>query len=420
MTMRRETAGQIVAAVADRLATPADALQLGLPQGWHPQSLAYGAAGVALLHVERARAGAGPWTRARDWIACAAAGQIESWEKSHLHYGVPAVALAMHAAVDRPGQYARALAKLNYNIARTTRHFLERAHVRMDAGRALPALAEFDSIRGLSGFGAYLLRYETDPALLRDVLAYLVRLTEPVKVHGELLPGWWSDLAPSGRPSPDYPGGHSNHGMAHGIAGPLALLALCARRGVCVSGHLEAIDRICAWFDRWRQESPSGSWWPHLITRAQYRGEQGFAQRPSRPSWCYGTAGHARSQQLAALAVGDTARQQEAERALVLALTDSGQLALTTDRSLCHGYAGMAHIARAAAADAATPDLAACVPTLLREVGTDPETVAASLLQPEGGDIGLLEGGSGVALALHSVAAGTAPVSGWDAFLLIN
>ncbi|MFJ2111645.1 lanthionine synthetase C family protein [Streptomyces sp. NPDC087850] len=420
MTMHSETAGQIAAIVADRLASPTDAHQFGLPQGWHPQSLAYGAAGVALLHVERARAGLGPWTRARDWIACAAAGQIESWEKSHLHYGVPAVAFAMHAAADRPGQYARALAELDYNIARTTRHFLERAHVRMDTGGALPALAEFDSIRGLSGFGAYLLRYDPSQDLLCDVLAYLVRLTEPVNVRGELFPGWWSDLAPSGRSSQGYPGGHSNHGLAHGIAGPLALLALSARRGVLVSGHLEAIGRICDWFDRWRQESPAGAWWPHLITRAQYRGEQGFAEKPSRPSWCYGTAGHARSQQLAALAIGDTTRQHVAEHALKMAFTDPGHLALTVDRSICHGYAGMAHIAAQAAADAATPGIAACVPGLLREVGTAPEEVAASLLQPEGGDIGLLEGGVGVALALHSAAAGIAPVSGWDAFLLIN
>lgn len=420
MTMHHELAGQIAAAVADRLASPTDVPKFGLPQGWHPQSLAYGAAGVALLHAERARAGLGPWTRVRDWIACAAAGQIESWEKSHLHYGVPAVAFAMQAAVDRPGQYARALAKLDDNIARTSRHFLERAHARMDTGRKLPALAEFDSIRGLTGFGAYLLRYEPSQELLRDVLTYLVRLTEPVKVRGELLPGWWSDLAPSGRPSPDYPGGHSNHGMAHGIAGPLALLALSARRGVFVSGHLEAIGRICDWFDRWRQQGPAGAWWPYLITRAQYRGEPDLPQAPSRPSWCYGTAGHARAQQLAALATGDTRRQHTAERALTTALTDPGQLSLTTDRSLCHGYAGMAHIAAQAAADAATPGVAACVPTLLRQVGTAPEDVAASLLQPEGGDIGLLEGGAGVALALHSAAAGTAPLSGWDAFLLIN
>ncbi|MGW0822526.1 lanthionine synthetase C family protein [Streptomyces sp. NPDC002845] len=416
--MPPEAAEQIAAAVADRLATPSTARHLGLPQGWHPQSLAYGAAGVALLHVELARTGLGPWQRAHDWLTCAAAGQIESWEDSHLHYGVPAVAFALNAAADRPGQYARALDTLDRNIAKTTRHRLERAHARIDAA-AHPALAEFDSIRGLSGIGAYLLRRPVHADLLRDVLAYLVRLTEPLKGDAELLPGWWSDLAPSGVPSPNYPGGHSNHGMAHGIGGPLALLALAARNGIFVSGHLSAIERICAWFDRWRQHSPVGPWWPHLVTRAQYRGERPLAVHPSRPSWCYGTAGHARAQQLAALAIGDTERQQAAEGALVRALTDPGQLAATTDRSLCHGYAGMAHIAAQTAADALTQDLPARIPHLLEEIGTAPDTVAAALTQADGGDIGLLEGGAGVALALLAVGTG-APLSGWDAFLLIN
>ncbi len=215
MTVDRETAAQFATAVADRLASPTDAQRLGLPQGWHPQSLAYGAAGIALLHVERARAGLGPWQRAHDWLACAAAGQIESREnKNHLHYGVPAVAFALHAAADRPGRYARALSTLDRSINKTTRQRLERAHRRMDNGTERPALEEFDSIRGLAGIGAYLLRRAPHGDLLRDVLAYLVRLTEPVKDGADLLPGWWSDQAPSGKPSPDYPGGHSNRDRA--------------------------------------------------------------------------------------------------------------------------------------------------------------------------------------------------------------
>ncbi|WP_406175500.1 hypothetical protein [Streptomyces sp. NBC_00996] len=63
----------------------------------------------------------------------------------------------------------------------------------------------------------------------------------------------------------------------------------------------------------------------------------------------------------------------------------------------------MACIAAQAASDALTPDLIACIPHLLGEVGTDPDAVAASLLHADGGDIGLLEGAAGVALALLGV-----------------
>ncbi|MFJ7420072.1 lanthionine synthetase C family protein [Streptomyces uncialis] len=420
MRNHRERAEAISAATADRLASPAVAQRLGLPQGWHPQSLAYGAAGIALLHIERARAGLGPWQRAHDWLACAVEDGVITGPDSHLHYGAPALAVALQAAADRSGRYARALDKLDRHIAVSTCHRLESAHARMDKAVELPALAEFDAVRGLSGIGAHLLRREPHGELLRDILVYLVRLTEPVQSDGGSLPGWWSAQAPSGRVSPDFPGGHANHGMAHGIAGPLALLALSALADVRVDGQAEAIGVICSWLDRWRQEGTTGSWWPALITRAQLRGEQLLDTAPSRPSWCYGTAGHARSQQLAALATGGLARQRMAEAALVGALSDPAQLAATTDKSLCHGYAGLAHTAGRAAADALTPDIGARVPMLLDAIGADPGALKPSATPTEGGDIGLLEGAAGVALALHTISAGTPSPSGWDTFLLIS
>jgi hypothetical protein len=289
----------------------------------------------------------------------------------------------------------------------------------MDRGEP-PALAEFDAIRGLTGIGVLLLRRETHTELTRAVLAYLVRLTEPLTLHGEPVPGWWSDLAPSGKASPDYPEGHANNGLAHGIAGPLVLLALAARRGTTVDGQAEAIGRICSWLDDWRQDGPAGCWWPYWITRDRLRsGHPGAG--PSRPSWCYGTAGIARAQQLAALATGDAARQRMAEHALLCAMRDEEQLSAIRDLSLCHGYAGLLHITRLVAADATNPDLRDCTPQLLAPfTASHPEALAGQLLHPPDGpgDIGLLEGAAGVALALTQAEAHSE--SGWDSCLLIN
>lgn len=421
--MRQKDAVKALAdAIADRLASPSEACDLGLVRGWWPQSLAHGAVGVALLHIERARAGLASWQRAHNWLACTAHGEVSSGGDSHLYYGAPALAFALHGAADRPGSYARALDNLDHHIAARTRRRLERAHARMDRGE-LPALAEFDSIRGLAGIGAHLLRRDPQADLIRDVLAYLVRLTEPVKDCGELLPGWWTGLDPAGQPSERFPGGHANSGVAHGVAGPLALLSLAMRRAVAVDGQAEAIGRICAWLDQWRQDSVAGPWWPYWVTRAELRDGRLDTPRPSRPSWCYGTVGLARAQQLAALATGDTARQHMAESALISALTDPGQLAATTGLSLCHGYAGLAHIARRAAADAITAQLTGCLPRLLGAIvpdGADADGLAASLLRRAAGDLGLLEGAAGIALALHTAQAGTSPVSGWDSCLLIS
>ncbi|MEU5683599.1 Lanthionine biosynthesis cyclase LanC [Streptomyces venezuelae] len=416
----RDKARAAADAIAERLAEPQAVRSLDHRQGWWPQSLAHGAVGVALLHIERARTGQGPWQRAHDWLACAAEEPAVGGPDSHLYYGAPALAFALHAAADRPGRYSRALDTLDQYVTTAIRSRLASAHARMDRGET-PELAEFDTIRGLSGMGALLLHRDVHTGLLRQVLAYLVRLTEPVEHDGEVLPGWWSHLAPSGKASPDYPAGHANNGVAHGISGPLALLALAARRGVIVEGHREAITRVLAWLDQWQQEGPAGPWWPYWITREQLRsGVPGPG--PSRPSWCYGTAGFARTQQLAALALNDRDRQRAAERALLQAMTDPGQLGATVDVSLCHGFAGLAHITQLVAADAITPGLTECLPRLLAPItDTAPGTLTASLLDaPDGGDIGLLEGAAGVALALHSLHTGTPSASGWDACFLTN
>lgn len=421
-TDQRNTAGAMADAIAERLASPSNVRGLGPKGGWWPQSLAVGAAGVALLHIERARADRAAWQVAHDWLAYAAHGDVSSGGDSHLYYGAPAIAFALHAAADRPGRYTRALHNLDQHIAATTRRRLYDAHARIDR-RQLPALAEFDTIRGLSGIGAYLLRRDPGGDLVRAVLAYLVRLTEPINDDGETLPGWWSGLGPGGKPSAGFPGGHSNNALAHGIGGPLAILSLALRTGVAVDGQSEAIARICAWLDQWRQDTGTGPRWPYWITRAQLRNGHCGEVGPSRPSWCYGSAGLGRVQQLTALVTGDTERQRMAEVALSSALADPGQLAAITDRSLCHGFAGLLHIALRASSDAITPALAACVPPLLAAVvpqDADSGVLVSSLLRSPDGDAGFLEGASGVALALESARTGALPVSGWDSCLLIN
>ncbi|EOY45636.1 lanthionine synthetase C family protein [Streptomyces anthocyanicus] len=416
----RDSARVAADTIAERLASPQDVRGLHHRQGWWPQSLAHGAVGVALLHIERARTELGPWQRAHDWLACAATEPAVGGPDSHLYYGAPALTFALHAAADRPGRYARALDTLDRYVTKAIRDRLADAHARMDRGE-MPALAEFDAIRGLSGLGGLLLHRDVHADVLREILTYLVRLTEPVKHDGEVLPGWWSHLAPSGTISPQYPEGHANNGVAHGIGGPLAVLSLAARRGVTVDGHLDAITRILAWLDHWQQDSPAGPWWPYWITREQLRsGTTGPG--PFRPSWCYGTAGFARTQQLAALALKDPARQHAAEFALLRAMTDPGQLDAIVDVSLCHGFAGLARVTQLAAADALAPGLAECLPRLLAPItDTAPGTLADSVIAPPGGgDIGLLEGAAGTALALNAFHTGAPSASGWDICFLIN
>lgn len=373
-----------------------------------PQSLAGGSAGVALLHTERAFTQPDQWTTAYTWLSAAASGALDGGPSACLFFGVPALAFVTRAATEGTGHYQRALTQLDTATQNLTRVRLTAAHARIDRGER-PALAEFDLIRGLTGLGAYHLLHSPEQEVTAAVLTYLVRLTQPMS-GGDGLPGWWTDHGPTGQPPADYLGGHGNFGMAHGITGPLALLALALRRGVVVNGHRQAIARICAWLDAWQHDHPAGPWWPRTITLDEARAGHANQAEPLQPSWCYGTPGIARAQQLAAIATGDTARQRTAETALLGCLTDPGQLVRIIDPSLCHGAAGLLHTAWRAAGDDATGKLSACLPNLA--------TLLVERLQTAPRSIELLEGNTGAALALHT-AAGTAPQSSWDTCLLL-
>jgi hypothetical protein len=402
-----EHARQAADTIAARLASPSRAL--GSEVRGLPQSLSRGAAGIALLHVERALVGTGNWETAHAWLSAAVRDDIDAGFDASLLFGAPALAFAVHAAAES-GRYARACAALRAGVEALTRQRLAQAHARIDRSDR-PPLREFDSFHGLTGIGIYLLASNPCSDLMHDVLAYLVRLSQPLPREREGLPGWWSTLAPTGKLSPAFPGGHGNVGIAHGISGPLALLSLSMRRGVVIDGHTDAIGRICAWLDTWRREHPSGSRWPEKITLDAMHRQQCKHTVPLRPSWCYGTPGIARAQQLAAIATGDIARQQMAEAALLGCLSDPAQLARVTDGGLCHGAAGLFQTIWRAAADATTPALRAHLPFLLG--------ILLDRYEASGESPSLLSGDAGVALALQTAATDTAPASGWDACLLL-
>lgn len=415
MTRTASAAGPLAAQtlageIADQLAEPRG-VGTGLPDWWS-QSLAHGAAGIALLHIERAASGHAGWDRAQAWLRFATSRALSIGPNAALYYGAPAIEFLLRAAAPHLPGAARSLPAVQLATDQVVRRRLEDAQRRLrDGGR--PPLAEFDCIRGLAGLGALLLR-RADPTAtpLDEVLAYLVDLTEPLQHGDHRLPGWWTDLAPNSTLSPEtFPGGHANNGMAHGVAGVLAVLALSLRQGSTVDGQVGAIERILAWLDRWRQPGAARPWWPYWITREELRTARTNEDGPRRPSWCYGTLGLARAQQLAAIALNDPARRAMAEHAAAAALVDAEQLGRTEDVSLCHGYAGLIHIATLLAEDSPAPSVIADhLPALLSALTT---TVART---PSTGP-GWLEGQAGTALALHALVG--RPATGWDRALLI-
>ncbi|NRQ30638.1 lanthionine synthetase C family protein [Nonomuraea sp. NN258] len=396
-------------AIAEALADPQQwtAEPPGSGLVW-PQSLWAGAAGIALLHIERAHSGHGDPRIAHAWVQAAASGALTAAPNANLFFGAPALAFTMRAAAGRSGRYRRALKRLDDTVTAITRTRLAAAHARIDRGEQ-PEMKEFDLVRGLTGLETYHLSSHPDRSITIDVLSYLVRLAEPLPAGGEL-PPWWTSVAPNGEPSSDYPEGHGNLGMSHGISSVLALLSLAVLRDVPVAGAKEAIERICSWTDTWRQHDHTGAWWPGTVTIDQAREQRIDPSQRPRPSWCYGVSGTARAQQLAGLALVDENRQRSAERAMLATLRDPVQLGRLTESGLCHGIAGLLQSAWRMAADARTPQLGAELPSLASQLAAE---ISRSAPQA-----GFLDGVAGAALALHALGTG-AVLSSWDTALLL-
>jgi hypothetical protein len=187
------------------------------------------------------------------------------------------------------------------------------------------------------------------------------------------------------------------------------------RVGIQVDGHAKAVSELCATFDRYRQGSSACPWWPATISLSEYSQGTTSQERQARPSWCYGTPGQARAQQLAGLALGDLERVRVAERALAGCVLDRQVTGLLTDASLCHGWAGVVQALWRAASDALSPQP---LWTALREARRGMEDHLARAGPPV--SVGLLEGTSGILLAQNDLprTAGEPPC--WDACLLLT
>ncbi len=380
--------------------------------GWH-QDLGRGAAGTALAGLAAACLTGLPPRATASWVRGMTAGPVTANASASLFYGAPAVAFVLHTGA-HPA-YAPMLGALDEHVNDLTALKIAAAYERIGRGE-LTRPGEYDLISGLTGLGLYhLVRHgPAGSGMTAAVLGYLVALGEPVRRHGEYLPGWWSGTGPAGVPDPAWPGGHLNLGMAHGIAGILALLSGAMRAGIQVDGLAGAVSELCAAFDRYRQGSSACPWWPAVITPGEHKRGRADSGRQGRPSWCYGTPGQARAQQLAGLALGDRERMRAAERALAGCVLDRQVTGLFTDASLCHGWAGLVQALWRAAGDALDPGP---LRAALREARRGMEDHLARAGPPA--CTGLLEGISGIQLAQNDLPRAGEPPA-WDACLLLT
>ncbi|MCX4526343.1 lanthionine synthetase C family protein [Streptomyces sp. NBC_01551] len=392
-------------------------------------SLSDGAPGITLLHAELARTDAAHRDAAQRWVRRAAAltalaGKAPAPGPQGLYGPLAALSFALHRAAAGPGAQSTARAHLRDQVAELANARAAREERRLgeNPGGAcgFTSFTAYDVISGQSGLGAHLLEVgRPAEAALGRVLRALGALGRPVPAPDRMLPGWWVALDGASYRPVAPADGHANLGMAHGVPGPLALLALAWRQGVRVPGQRAAITGLAEWLLARRRADDAGSWWPGQVSLGPAQPE------PGRPSWCYGTPGIARALQLAGLALEVPHWQEAAVGALRAALVRA-DLAQTAEAGLCHGLAGLLQITWRTARDSGDPELAAHLPRLaarlLELVDEDAPFAFATApgeRPPDEHPGGFLTGAAGAALALHTFASDSAPATRWDRALLL-
>ncbi|MFG1679245.1 lanthionine synthetase C family protein [Nonomuraea sp. NPDC049269] len=337
--------------------------------------------------------------------------------------GLPALAMATCLTAAAPGDYATLLGQLDTFVAGVVRRRLRA--FRQELTRRRPrGFHHYDIPYGLTGLGRYLLlRGEHD--LVADVLASLVELTRPIAVGGDELPGWWVEGGPTLRDVDGYELGHGNLGVAHGITGPLSLLAIAMEQGVRVPGQDAAMERIVEWLLDRRLEDGHGPFWPATVTLPEQLGIRPRSDTAFRASWCYGTPGIARALQLAGRALGRSSWEEAAVGAMRAMrdrpVADWG----VSGASLCHGWAGILRTSWRIAEDSGDSAVRSIVGTAAtRLLALYDAGSPFGFRYPLGHGVeidvaGAIEGAAGIGLALRSCLLAEAR-SDWDTLLLLS
>jgi hypothetical protein len=422
LSVASEVAGRLADSAVLAAAVSASRRQTTFPLGirWREHTIAQGQAGLAVLYaaMDASQPGRG-WDRVGHAALAGAASAAERARRidGSLYTGLAGLGFAaVMLAAGRP-RYDRFLTAVDRALLPVVA--AEIRHLDREPGGC--AVRQFDLISGLSGVGAYLLARREVPdaaGALRDLLCCLARLLDADRTP----PRWHT---PADHLDQDqrgwYPDGNLNCGLAHGLPGPLALLAISLRAGVVTDGTVEAARGAARWLAEHRLDDQWGPNWPNALPLAPVEGQP---PAPARASWCYGSPGIARALWLTGEALDDDPSRELAVAAMRAALARPPELRGLSSPTFCHGSAGLLRITTRFATDTGLPDLAQAAAALAADLlgGFEPGSILGYRdVEPGGVRVdqpGLLSGAPGVALALLGAAAAAGP--DWDRLFLLG
>jgi lantibiotic biosynthesis protein len=398
-------------------------LSLGLKRQWSPISLALGDVGHAIafgyLHQLYPNEG---WDRvAHEYMKQAAAGLNEIPDVPlGLFGGLTGVTSAARYLSLDGRRYQKASAVLDGHLFALARSWL--SSLPPDGG--VP-VSTYDLISGLTGIGRYLLAAAISSTeaeqLALDLLKLMIRWSLIPETTGFYTP---PELVPEfeRRRDPTLGSGYINCGLAHGVPGPLALMALAYRSGIQLSGLTDAIYALAYWLKGTVLESPSGPDVPYHVSLTRNRRQAGM----TRTAWCYGNPGAARALQLAGSALHDDVLQTESLRLMRGVASRSPEVRSIPAPTFCHGMAGVLQVLSRYLDDSSEPDslLVNFAQDILQAIlirYDQSTTTGFQDLEPGNGLVanpGLLEGASGIALVL--LGASRTLNTTWDISFLLS
>ena len=434
-----ERAIRVATDVAARLNDPevlASAIEAAMRQSsfptttrWDPSGIAQGYAGLALMagYVDACLNDGSDRIAHRHLAAAAHAAERNSYRGDGLFSGYGGLMFATWCLSHGGTRYQRLLASLKeVLLPRVAAHAA-------NGERSGISFGEFDVISGAAGVVAYLLPLREDPEVERALRVLLEGLTALLSDPGDALPPWYTPAAMLGDPKTidQYPYGNLNCGLAHGVPGPLAALALAYRDGVRVDGMEAAIRYAADWVVEHRIADMWGVAWPYAVPlTGDEQGATGVApdsawrNGPSRSAWCYGSPGVARALWLAGEALGDDALRALSVEAIDAVLRRPPAARFADAPTLCHGVGGILAIVLRFAADTGLESFADGARALCEQIldEYDPDALVGFRdLEPGGVRVdrpGLLDGAAGLVLALLAASSHAEPV--WDRLFMLS
>ena len=416
----RDRVGLAIAAAPGQTAFP-------LAVHWQAPTLAQGDAGLAVVCAYLdACAPEGEWDRAgHEYLASAgAAAEVPPSLPAGMHSGLAGLAFAAWSLSRGGTRYRRLLMSIDTlllpRIAGQAQGLIRADGDGMSVG-------EFDVISGCAGVGAYLLSRRENPSAAAELEAVLRAIVALAGGAGPR-PRWWTPahLLFDEETAAMYPHGNLNCGLAHGIPGPLALMALAFAGGIRVPGIEEAVERLGVWLVTNRADDAWGVNWPYSVplTPEGLQDRSARAYGPSRTAWCYGAPGVARALWLAGVAFDRPAWRELALEAMQAVYRRPAAARYIDSPTFCHGVAGLLQITLRFAHDTRLP--------LFTEAAVDLTEWLLSAFEPDsllgyrnwepGGTRvdhpGLLDGAPGVLLTLLAASSAVEPT--WDRMFLLS